>query len=361
MQSPPESQPSSPAAPWVNILGSRHLADWLAQERVSLAMTTYQAGKLLLLGRQPNGRLGVHERTFDRCMGLWGDGQVLWMSTEYQIWRLENSLAAGESYQDHDRLYIPRTGYTTGDLDVHDLAVESDGRLVFANTRFGCLATLSDHCSFRPLWRPPFLSRLAPEDRCHLNGLAVVAGRAKYMTAVSRSDVCDGWRDRRRDGGCVLDIETNDLVATGLSMPHSPRYYRERLWVLNSGAGQFGYVDLQKGQFEPVAFCPGYLRGLAFIGDYALVGLSRPRHDHTFSGLELDQQLASRQAEAQCGVQIIDLRSGDIVHWLRVEGLITELYDIVALPEVVRPMALGFKSDEIKRILTIEQDRGIVR
>jgi len=85
-----------------------------------------------------------------------------------------------------------------------------------------------------------------------------------------------------------------------------------------------------------------------------LVGLSKPRHNKTFSGLPLDSNLKSRNAEARCGIQIIDLRNGDIVHWLRMEGIVEELYDVVALPDIRRPMALGFKTDEIRRVLSIE-------
>jgi uncharacterized protein (TIGR03032 family) len=350
----PASQPAAAATgPWVEVSASRHLADWLAQERISLAFTTYQTGKLFLLGRHPTGQLAVFERTFNRCMGLWADGQTLWMNTLYQLWRFENVLAPGAQHLGCDRLYVPKTGHTTGDLDVHDIVVEPSGRVVFVNTRFGCLATLSERASFTPLWQPPFLSKLAAEDRCHLNGLALAEGRPRYVTLVSTSDVVDGWRDHRREGGCVLEVPSGRTVVGGLSMPHSPRVYQDRLWLLNSGTGFFGRVDDKRGQFEPITFCPGYLRGLAFVGDCAVVGLSRPRHDKTFSGLALDEGLAARRAEARCGLQVIDLLTGDVVHWLRLEGMVSELYDVVVLPGVVRPMALGFKSDEIQRLLTV--------
>ncbi len=350
--------PTAPPAeePWLVVSASRDFPAWLASERVSLAVTTYQTGKLLLLGRQPDGRLAVFERTFNRCMGLWADGQTLWMNSRYQLWRFENVLTPGQLHAGHDRLYIPRVGYTTGDLDVHDIAVEASGRVLFVNTRFGCLATMSPRDSFTPLWRPAFLSKLAAEDRCHLNGLALEDGRARYVTAVAPSDVADGWRDRRRDGGVVLDVRDGRVVAAGLSMPHSPRVYRGRLWVLNSGTGYLGTVDPARGTFEPLTFNPGYLRGLAFTGDYAVMGLSRPRHDRTFSGLALDETLAARGAEARCGLQVVDLRSGDVVHWVRIEGMVSELYDVVVLPDVTRPMALGFKTDEIERLLTVGPD-----
>jgi uncharacterized protein (TIGR03032 family) len=351
-----EQATTAPDEPWVQVLGSRHIASWLAEQRVSLAFTTYQTSKVFFIGVKPDGQLAVFERTFNRCMGLWGDGQTLWMNSLYQLWRFENVLRPGQLHNGYDRLYLPRIGYTTGDLDIHDIAVEATGRIVFVNTKFGCLATLSMRDSFTPLWRPPFVSRLAAEDRCHLNGLALSEGKARYVTAVSTSDVADGWRDRRRDGGVVIDVVTNRVLVSGLSMPHSPRVHRGQLWLLNSGAGFLGNIDASFSSFVPLTFCPGYLRGLTFVGDYAVVGLSRPRHDKTFGGLPLEENLAKRGAEAQCGLQVIDLRNGDVLHWIRLEGMVSELYDVVALPGVVRPMALGFKTDEIQRLLSIDEE-----
>jgi uncharacterized protein (TIGR03032 family) len=263
-------------------------------------------------------------------------------------------LEAGQAQDGYDRLYVPQVGNTTGDLDIHDMAVDGQGRLVFVNTLFGCLATLSDTHSFKPLWRPPFVSRLAAEDRCHLNGLAMKDGRPAHVTAAHACDVVDGWREHRAGGGVVVDVQRNEIVAGGLSMPHSPRWHRERLWLLNSGTGEFGHVELDSGRFVPVAFCAGYLRGLCFVGDFALVGLSKPRENRTFSGLPLDERLRARGGQARCGVQVIDLRTGDVVHWLRIEGVVEELYDVIPLPGVRRPMALGFRTDEIRRVLSIE-------
>ncbi len=376
--------------PWLNVIGSRYFLDWLQQQRCSLAFTTYQTGKLFLVGRksasgagvptsESDQALSVFERTFNHCMGMCAspDGRTIWLSSRYQIWRLEQAPANAVPYRPvagtatdgddtqqtpqwvgrgYDVAYIPRVGYTTGHIDVHDLAVDADGRVVFVNTMFSCLATFSERANFKPLWRPPFLSALVPEDRCHLNGLAMRDGRPAFVTVVSRSDVADGWRDKRHDGGCVLDAASGEAVCTGLSMPHSPRWYRDRLWVLNSGTGEFGQVDLASGRFEPIAFCPGYLRGLTFHGDYAIATLSKPRH-LTFQGLALNDRLSQKGAEPQCGLQIIDLRSGSISEWLRLDGtLVTELYDSVVLPGVRQPMAVGFKTTEIERLILIEDE-----
>lgn len=333
---------------------SRQMTSWLAEQKLSMALTTYQIGKLCLIGLNPDGQLGLFERTFNRCMGLCTIPNGLYMSSLYQVWRFENILESGQQQDGYDRLFVPQVGYTTGDLDIHDMAVDRNGRLIFVNTLFGCLATLSKTHSFKPLWKPPFQSRMAAEDRCHLNGLAMKDGLPAYVTAVSQSDIVDGWRDHRANGGVVIDTGNSEIVCDGLSMPHSPRWYQDRLWLLNSGTGEFGYVDITRGRFEPICFCPGYLRGLSFHGNFALMGLSKPRHNKTFSGLALDAALESHKVEARCGVQVIDLRTGDIAHWLNFDGVIDELYDVVVLPNVRRPMALGFKTEEIRRILSIE-------
>ncbi|NJO33987.1 MAG: TIGR03032 family protein [Rhodospirillales bacterium] len=339
----------------LTIDASRQFPQWLVEHRLSLAFTTYQSGKLFFIGVKPDGRLWVHERTFNRCMGLGGDSQTLWMSSLYQLWRFENALAPGELHQTCDRLYVPQTGYTTGDIDIHDVALDRQRRPVFVATLFSCLATVSETHSLRPLWKPPFITRLAAEDRCHLNGLAMKDGVPAYVSAVAKTDVSDGWREHRDKGGVLIDVASGEIVASGFSMPHSPRLHEGVLYVHDSGTGRFGKVDPGSGNFEPIAFCPGYLRGLAFVDRFAIVGLSRPRPDtRTLKGLALDDALTEKGVSARCGILVIDLKRGDIVHRLDLRGIVQELYDVVALPGVARPMALGFKSDDIRRSLTIE-------
>jgi uncharacterized protein (TIGR03032 family) len=334
--------------------GSRQFTSWLAEHQLSLSFSTYQAGKLFFVGLSEGAQLSIFERTFARCMGLGldPDTQALWVASLFQVWRFENALQPGQEYQGYDRVFVPQVGYTTGDVDAHDIAVDRQGP-VFVNTLFSCLARLSERYSFEPFWQPPFISKLAAEDRCHLNGLALRDRECAYVTCVSRTDANEGWREHREAGGIVIDVHSNEIVSEGLSMPHSPRWHRDRLWILNSGQGEFGYVDLESGRFEPVAFCPGYLRGLSFHGDFALVGLSKPRRDQSFEVLALQQKLADKNVEARCALQVVDLRTGDIVHELRAEGVVTELYDVCVLPGVRRPMAIGFKTDEIRRTLSI--------
>lgn len=181
------------------VTASRQFPARPAKQHVSLAFTTYQAGKLFFIGLGADGQLSFFERTFNRCMGLCVDGDALWMSTLYQLWRVKNTLEPGQSGNGYDRLYVPRVAWTTGDLDVHDIAVDGEGNAVFVNTLFSCLSTVDDDHSFRPLWQPPFISKLAAEDRCHLNGLAMEDGRPRWVTSISQSDIADGWRDRMAD------------------------------------------------------------------------------------------------------------------------------------------------------------------
>lgn len=340
------------------LTASRGFSAWLAATGGSIAFTTYQAGKLFMLGTRSDGRLAVFERTFPRSMGLAvsADGRSLALATRYQVHRFDNVLPAGETAADGaDAIYAPHAAWVTGDLDAHDVAFGADGRPIFVATLFACIAAVSDGHSFRPIWKPPFVSRLAAEDRCHLNGMAVADGAPVYATAVSRSDVADGWRDRRRDGGVVIEVASGAIVAEGLSMPHSPRWHDGRLWLLDSGRGQLGHVDTATGRFEPVAFCPGYARGLAFVGDHALVGLSLARENRTFAGLALDEELKARDAEPRCGLAVIDTRSGDMTGWVRLEGVVRELYDVAVLPAVRRPSLIGFKTDEVNRVISIDE------
>ncbi len=336
---------------------SRHFPSWLASTGGGLAFSTYQAGKLFLLGTKSDGKLSVFERTLARCMGVGvsADARSLLVASEYQIVRFDNVMAGSPPMDNGiDASFVPHQTWITGDIDVHDIGFGADGRPLFVNTLFNCIATVSDGYSFKPLWKPSFISRMAAEDRCHLNGLALEDGVARYVTAVSRSDIADGWRDRRADGGIVIDVASGEIIASGLSMPHSPRLHGGQLWLLNSGTGELGTVDVASGAFSPVAFVPGFARGLAFIGNHAVVGLSLPRDNRTFSGLPLDDALKARDADARCGLAVIDLTSGDMVHWVRIEGVVRELFDVVALPGARQPTAIGFKGDEIKHVIAID-------
>ncbi len=342
--------------PALELSTSRQFQNWLKSHDVSLIFTTYQVGKVFMLGRNEDDTLHITERTFNRCMGLGRTpvASTFWMSSLFQLWRFENSLQAGQ-FEEYDKVYLPQVAYTTGDIDIHDIMVDEEDKPVFVNTLFSCLATTSETHSFKPLWKPPFISRLVPEDRCHLNGLAERDGKPAYVTMVSQSDVSDGWRDHRREGGIVMDVQKSEIICEQLSMPHSPRWHNGELYLLESGSGYFGRVDIKTGKFERIAFCPGFLRGLDFVGDYAIVGVSGVRRNKTFTDLLLDDNLKSANVEPRCGIQIVNLLTGAVEHWIRLSGAIEELYDVRVLPQVRKPLLIGTKKDEVKTMISIDE------
>lgn len=340
---------------------SRGMVARLAKENISLAFSSYQSGKLYMLGRSPKGGANLHHSDQPRPMGLVYDRQGrLTLTGSHHIIRFENVLASHERVNGiFDACFMPRTMHMTGRLDAHDVGLNTAGDAIFVNTRFNCLATTDPQHSFRPVWLPPFITNIVDEDRCHLNGLAMHDGTAAYVTAVSRSNTVDGWRDRRSNGGVVIDVVTGEVVCEGLSMPHSPRMHNGELWVLNSGTGELGVVaglSQGEGRFEPRVFCPGFLRGLAFHGNLAFVGLSKPRYKR-FEGLALDERLREADSEPWCGLQIIDLSRGSCVDWFRIDGTVAELYDVEVLPGIVCPMAVSPNSGELASLITYEGRR----
>ncbi len=332
---------------------SPNFIPWLIEQNISLAFSSYQAGKLFLIGHNLDGTACIEHENFGRCMGLWATNSTLYLSSENQIFCFEDVLENQQQHDGYDCLWLPQAAYFTGGLDIHDLTVDDNEKLLFINTLFSCLATTTSHHSFVPVWQPPWISQLVPEDRCHLNGLAIREGKPRYVTACSQTDKETGWRDKRRDGGCILDISNNEIIVQGLSMPHSPRWYQDKLWVHNSGCGQFGYVDFKQGKFVPIFLAPSYLRGLAFCEDWAIIGMSKLRDEVNLSPLPFQKMRQNQDIKSICGVIVIELKTGAIAHWLAFKDCIDELYDIVVLPGVNRPKAIGFKGEEIKTIIKV--------
>jgi uncharacterized protein (TIGR03032 family) len=320
------------ADPSARPLRSVHTADFpglLAQLGASLLVTTYQAGKLVLV-RADGAALNTHFRGFHRPMGLALAGDRLAVGVALEIWEYRNAPAVARRLEPRgrcDACFLPRAASVTGDVQIHEMAWAGD-ELWFVNTRFSCLCTRSPDHSFSPRWRPPFVSALAPEDRCHLNGLGLVDGRPRYVTALGRGDAPASWRERKKDGGVLLDVPANEIVAAGLSMPHSPRWHAGRLWVLEAGTGRVGVIDPAAGRFEPVARLPGFTRGLDFCGPFAFVGLSQVRESAYFGGLPLTEQAAERF----CGVWVLHAETGRTVAFLRFEDAVQEVFAVQVLP-----------------------------
>ncbi len=333
------------------------LRNRLSQLGCSIAFSSYQSGLLYQIGLEPGGGLHLHQAALAKPMGLhYGQGGELTVACGAQILTFQNVLAPHERINGFfDACFVPRQVHTTGSLDAHDVGMGCDGVPVFVNTRFNCIATVSSKHSFEPIWKPPFITELVDEDRCHLNGMAMRGGAPAYVTVVSQSNTIDGWRDRRDCGGVVVEVGSGRIVCRGLSMPHSPRWHDGQLWLLNSGTGELGFVEGldgdEPGTFKPVIFCPGFLRGLSFYKGYAFVGLSKPRYKR-FEGLPLEGKLQKADSEPWCGVQIIDLASVSCVDWFRIDGAIAELYDVEVIPGFVTPMAVSPNSPEAANLIT---------
>ena len=335
---------------------SSGLVGLLARQGCAIMFSSYQSNLLYMLGFKADGGAHLHQSAMAKPMGIWvEDANTFALSAGFQIMRFQNGLEPHERVnQQFDACFVPRQTHFTGELDAHDICVDRNGLVIFVNTRFNCLATTDQRHSFREIWRPSFISALVDEDRCHLNGLALENGEAAYVTAISRSDTIDGWRDRRSDGGVVVDVRSGKIVCEALSMPHSPRIHNGELWLLNSGTGELGVVEgaaTGKGKFVPRVFCPGFARGLTFQDGYAFVGLSKPRYKR-FEGLALDQKLRDADSEPWCGIQIIDLAKGTCAEWFRIDGAVKEIFDVAVINGHACPMAIGPEAPEIVRFIT---------
>lgn len=324
---------------------------WLAQSGGSLAVSTYQAGKVAMIGYAA-GQVTLLMRQFDKPLGLAADGNRLALATRYDLVLLANDALLAYEYLEgqpgrYDALYLPRATFHTGDLHTHDIVLQGDDVLV-VNTRFSCLARVSPSYSFVPVWKPKFVTDLVPEDRCHLNGLALRDGRPRYVTALGVTDAPGQWREKKASGGVLIDIVSDEVILGGLSMPHSPRWYDGRLWVLNSGTGELLEVDEARGQATAVCGLPGYVRGLTFVGSYALVGLSKIREKHIFGGLPIQQ----RGIPLRCGVAVVDVRSGSPVGMFEFTSGCEELYDVLFLPGIRRPMILNLEKPAVREAIS---------
>jgi uncharacterized protein (TIGR03032 family) len=329
----------------------------LAELQASLLVTTYQSGKLVIL-RQQNGVLNTHFRSFPRPMGLASQRGRIAIGCRNDIREYHDVPATcglleavdastvGGSVR-YDACYLPRRSSTTGNVQIHEMAWLGE-KLVFVNTAFSCLASTSDRHSFEPIWRPPFIDRLAPGDACHLNGLCIRDGAIRFVTALGTSSEPSGWRQEKRNGGVLIDVAENEVVCQGLSMPHSPRWYADHLWLLESGEGTLGIVDLTKGRYEPVFRLPGFTRGLSFHGSYAFVGLSQVRESATFGGIPLLEYLPEPE-QRYCGVWILNISTGEVVGFCRFEEGVQEIFAIEILPGNVFPELINHDPDIIDK------------
>ncbi len=319
-----------------------NLPGLLKELKISLAVTTYQAGKLILI-REDDGKVNTHFRDFAKPMGLSCDGHRLTIGGTNTVWFYRNMPGVAEKVEPvgkHDACYLPRGVHVTGDIDIHELDWDSQDELWVVNTRFCCLCTLDVDHSFRPRWRPPFVSALAPEDRCHLNGLCMVDGQPGFVTALGQADSPGGWRENKAQGGVLLDVRSNKIILEGLSMPHSPRWYQDKLWLLESGNGSLARLNIDQQTLHTVATLPGFTRGIDFYGPLAFIGLSKVRESAVFSAIPLVERLAERL----CGIWVVNIETGAILGFLRFETGVEEIFGVSVLRNTAYPELVEWNS-----------------
>lgn len=332
---PPRSAKwSAPADSPLRSVYTQTFPEFLNQLGSSLLVSTYQTGKLIC-ARHDAGQLNTHFRDFARPMGLAVAPGRIAIGTRAEVLDYRNFPAVAPKVEPqgrHDACFLPRNKHFTGDIRIHEIEF-AQGELWMVATNFSCLATLDAEHSFVPRWKPPFISQLVSEDRCHLNGLCVIDDEPRYVTALGETDVAGGWRETKASGGVLIDIESGETVLRGLSMPHSPRWHDGRMWVLESGKGTISVADLETGSVETVAELPGFTRGLFFAGGLAFIGLSQVRETATFGGLPLMDRLDERL----CGVWAVNPQTGQIAGFLRFEELVQEVFDVKLLPGIRFP------------------------
>ncbi|HEX6372324.1 MAG TPA: TIGR03032 family protein [Longimicrobium sp.] len=320
--------------------------------QASLIVSTYQSGRIVLVRPRTDGALNTHFRAFGSPMGVAVGRRSLAIACAREVWDYRNQPDVAPRLDppgEHDACFFPRNVHVTGDMRVHEVAFTGDDELWAVNTQFSSLCTLDDTHSFVPRWRPRFVSDLAPEDRCHLNGLGMVDGRPRFVTAFGETNTAGGWRENKVGGGVVMDVDSGETVVRGLCMPHSPRWYDGRFWFLESGRGTFACADLATGRVETVAELPGFTRGLAFCGPFAFIGLSQVRESATFGGIPL----VERVPERECGVWVIDIRSGRPAAFLRFEGQVQEIFDVQVLHGIRCPELFPLAAKEVATLYVV--------
>lgn len=304
------------------------LVELLSKMKVTIVMSTYQAGKIMLIGAK-EGKFDIRYKEFPRPMGMVWEKGKFFAGLGHGIWQFSNYTGVAEILEPKetfDACYLPQNIHFTADIDIHEMEFCQD-ELYFVNTKFSCLCIKEPSSSFKPIWKPPFISLLQPIDKCHLNGFCTRDGKPRYVTALGTSDEPLGWKATKADGGILMDITTNEILVKGLSMPHSPRWHQEKLWLLESGKGSLSYYDFEKKEVIEIVSLPGFTRGLHIVGDFAFVGLSKIRESATFSGLPI-----TKLSKRVSGVWVVNIKTGDIVTFIEFTEGIDEVFAISVLP-----------------------------
>ncbi len=330
---------------------SPQLSELLYKLKCSIAISTYQAGKLIFISPVDSDKLTQLPRDFAKPMGFEISGDRMILATKDEIHYFENSKELAIHYPNktntYDSLFLPRTTFYTGQVDMHDIAIGNDG-IWAVNTSFSCLCLVTGNYNFIPKWQPSFITDLVSEDRCHLNGLVMVNGKPKYVTALGTSDTRQGWRENIVEGGVLIDVETNEIILDKLPMPHSPLIHDGVFYMLLSASGEFVKVDLKAKKYEVLKKLEGFCRGMDIIGDYAFIAMSKLRkNSSTFAKLSF-----AEKADV-AGIKVLHVPTAAIVGEFIYQTSVDEIYTLKILKDSVRPNILNTTSSLHKSSLSI--------
>lgn len=330
---------------------SSHVPELLQKLNCSLAISTYQAGKLVFISALNESKIVQLPRTFDKPMGIAHDHQndKLALACKDEVIVFSNAKELAKYYprspEKYDALYMPRVSYHTGNLDIHDLNFGQNKELYGVNTLFSSIVKIDDNYSFTPIWKPKFIDRVVSEDRCHLNGMAMLNGKPKYVTAFGQGNTFQSWRDTVTTGGIVIDVETDEIIIDGLAMPHTPRIFNGELYTLLSATGELIKINKEKGTYEVIVQLDGFVRGMDLYKDYLFIGLSKLRENSsTFAKLNLKAN--------EAGIMIVHLPTASIAGKISYQTSLDEIYDVHVLPGKTRPNILNTIRPDYKEGVT---------
>jgi len=332
------------------------IPELLSRLKCSIALSTYQAGKLVFISAKDENALIQLPRTFQKPMGIAEDVETdkIAVACKDEIIVFSNSkdLAAyyPKSPNKYDALYMPRVTYHTGNLDLHDLRFGKNGKLFAVNTLFSCIIAIDDNFNFTPYWQPSFIDKLVSEDRCHLNGMIVKDGKPKYATAFNTGNSFGSWREKITETGVLINVESNEIVAEGLAMPHSPRLFYNDAYVLLSATGELVKIDINTGQKETILKLNGFVRGMDLYKDYLFIGLSKLRKNSSTFG-----KLPFAEMANEAGIVVVHLPTASIAGKITYLTSLDEIYDVHILANKQRPNILNTITDDYKAGLMIPE------
>jgi uncharacterized protein (TIGR03032 family) len=343
---------SAPLPPFSSVY-SPNIPGILYELNCTIAFSTYQACKVIFISAPNRDKLIQLPRTFDNAMGIAQGDNKLAVACKNEVVILRNSPRLAKHYPakpcTYDALYLPRALYYTGQLALHDMNYINN-KLTAINTLFSCISEIDEEYSFKTIWKPGFIDQLAPEDRCHLNGMALANGKIKYVSALGNTNTKQGWREKKLAGGIIMDVQSGEIVLDELAMPHSPRIYDNELYFLQSARGELMKADLKNHKSEVVAKLNSFARGMAKAGDYLFIGVSGLRHtDGVFTDLPI-------AASSFAGIVVVNLPLGRVSGQIIYKTNVDEIYDVKIIPGFKRPNILNPERKEHRLALVNETD-----